>query len=66
MKVAVDYDGPIPAPIAKGTKLAKVVITAPDMPPIEIPVVAGADVGRLGFRGRIVTALKYVVWGPAK
>lgn len=66
MKVTVKYDGPIPAPIAKGTKLAKLVIDAPEMPPMEIPLVAGADVGKLGFSGRVVAALKHVVWGAAK
>ena len=66
MKVTVKYDGPIPAPIAKGTKLAKLVVDAPDMPPMEIPLYAGADVGKLGFSGRVVAALKHVVWGAAK
>ncbi len=66
MKVTVKYDGPIPAPIAKGTKLAELVINAPDMPPMEIPLVAGADVGGLGFGGRIVAALRHVVWGAVK
>jgi len=66
MKVTVKYDGPIPAPIAKGTKLAELVINAPDMPPMEIPLVAGADVGRLGYGGRIVAALRHVVWGAVK
>ncbi len=66
VKVRVKYDGPIPAPIAKGTKLAKLVIDAQDMPPIEIPLVAGADVGKLGFAGRVFAALRHVVWGAAK
>ncbi len=66
MKVAVDYDGPIAAPIAKGAKIAKLVITAPDAPSAEIPLVAGADVNRLGFSGRVVAALKQIVWGKLK
>jgi len=63
MKVSVRYDGPVAAPIAKGAKIAKLVVTAPDVPPIEFPLAAGADVGRLGFAGRIVAALRHVVWG---
>ncbi|HLF59186.1 MAG TPA: D-alanyl-D-alanine carboxypeptidase family protein [Alphaproteobacteria bacterium] len=63
MKVTVNYDGPIAAPIVKGTKIAKLVIAAPDVDPIEIPLVAGADVGKLGFSGRVVAALRHVVWG---
>ena len=66
MKVTVSYDGPIPAPIAKGTPIAKLVVTAPDIDPIQIPLVAGADVGTLGFTGRITAALEHVVWGQTK
>jgi len=66
MKVTVSYDGPIAAPIAKGAPIAKLVVTAPDAPPIQIPLVAGADVGTLGFTGRITAALEHVIWGPTK
>jgi D-alanyl-D-alanine carboxypeptidase (penicillin-binding protein 5/6) len=63
MKVTVKYDGPIAAPIAKGTKIAKLEVTAPDAPPMEIPLSAGAEVGQLGFSGRVVAALRELVWG---
>ena len=63
MKVSVKYDGPIPAPIAKGDQIATLAITAPDMDEIDLPLVAGADVHRLGFAGRIMAALKQIVWG---
>ena len=66
MKVTVSYDGPIAAPIAKGTPIAKLVVTAPDTQPIQIPLVAGADVGTLGFTGRITAALEHVIWGQTK
>ena len=65
MKVAVTYDGPIPAPIAKGDKMAKLVVTAPNIDPIEIPLHAGADVLRLGFLGRFAAALKYIILGAS-
>ena len=65
MKVSVVYDGPIPAPIAAGTPLARVLISTPESAPIEVPVVAGADVGRLGFFGRLTAAAGYLLWGAA-
>ncbi len=65
MKVSVVYDGPIPAPIAAGTPLARVLISTPENAPIEVPVVAGADVGRLGFFGRLTAAAGYLLWGAA-
>lgn len=63
MKVAVSYRGPLPAPIAKGARLAKLVVSAPDVESVEIPLVAGADVERLGFFGRMKAAFKYTLWG---
>jgi len=61
MKATVHYDGPIPAPIAEGDPIAKLVITAPNMEPIETPLVAGADVPEQGFFGRIGTAILTLV-----
>lgn len=63
MKVTVQYDGPIPAPVKKGQELAKVVISAPDVKDIEIPLYAAEDAGRLGFVGRLGAAVKSIIWG---
>jgi serine-type D-Ala-D-Ala carboxypeptidase (penicillin-binding protein 5/6) len=63
MKVFVRYDGPIPAPLKAGTPVATLVITAPNTDPIEIPLLAGADVEQLGLIGRLGAALKAVLWG---
>ncbi|MCA0201630.1 MAG: D-alanyl-D-alanine carboxypeptidase [Proteobacteria bacterium] len=64
LDVKVVYEGPLPAPIAKGTEVAKVVITGKDLAPIEIPLQAAADVGRLGYVGRLKAAASYIVFGP--
>ncbi len=63
MKVTVNYTGPLPAPVKKGTQVGTLVITAPGMPATELPLVAAADVGKLGFVGRIGTAVKHLLWG---
>ncbi len=65
MKVVASYDGPLSAPIAKGDAVAKLVVSAPDMEDIEVPLVAGTDVGQLGLFGRLGAALKYLLWGSA-
>ena len=65
MKVAATFESPLPAPIAKGEQVAKLVVTAPDMDPVEVPLLAGADVERLGVFGRFGAALKYLLWGNA-
>lgn len=64
--VKLTYTGPIPAPIAKDAVIAKLSITAPGMPPVEIPLKAGTAVPRLGFMGRMSAALSYLVWGTLK
>lgn len=63
LKVAVTYDEPVPAPIAKGARIATLVVSAPEAETIELPLYAGADVPQLGPVGRLGEALRYLVWG---
>jgi len=63
MKVRVVYGGPIPAPIERGTEVAMLVVTAPNRDPLEIPLVAGESVARLGLIGRLGAALSAIIWG---
>jgi D-alanyl-D-alanine carboxypeptidase (penicillin-binding protein 5/6) len=61
MKVSVVYDGPIPAPITEGDRLAVLRISAPGVETVEVPLVAGNSVEKLGFLGRLFAALKHLV-----
>lgn len=63
MKVTAVYNGPVAAPIKKGETIGKLVVTAPGVETMEMPLVAGADVEQLGFSGRISTAIKQILWG---
>ncbi len=63
LKVKVVYDGPVPAPIEKGAQIAKLVIVAPEFRTVEVPLVAGADIGRLGALGRVGAGIGYMMWG---
>ncbi len=65
MKATVVYDGPIPAPIAKGARLATLKITAPETPTLEVPLFAARNVPRLGPFGRLASAFSYLLWGAA-
>ncbi len=49
LKARLRFEGPVPAPIAKGQPLGELVIEAPDMAPITVALVAGADVAKGGF-----------------
>jgi D-alanyl-D-alanine carboxypeptidase (penicillin-binding protein 5/6) len=63
MKVAVVYDGPVPAPIMAGEHVADLVVSAGGLEDRVIPLKAAESVNRLGFIGRILSAVKYIVWG---
>ena len=63
MRVKVVYDAPIPAPLRAGQEVAKLVVAAPGEEPLEFPLMAGADVERLGIFGRITASLEYLVFG---
>jgi len=61
MKVTVVYDGPIPAPVHKGDRIATLAVSAPGIPTVEQPLVAGADVAEKGYVGRVFAALGNVL-----
>jgi D-alanyl-D-alanine carboxypeptidase (penicillin-binding protein 5/6) len=63
MKVTVSYDQPVAAPIKKGQRLGKVVVTIPETAPAEKPLVAATDVERLGPIGRIAGVAGHMIWG---
>ena len=64
LKATVKYQGPIPAPVAKGTQVATLLITAPGKAPVEVPLVAAEDVDKLGVVARIGAAMRHVFMGP--
>lgn len=63
MRVTAVYDNPVAAPVVKGQKIGKLVVTAPGTAPVELPLVAGADVPKLGLGGRMGAAFHYLLWG---
>ena len=65
MKATIVYDNPIPAPIRQGAPVGRVVITAPEMTTLEVPLLAGEAVERLGTAGRISAAVSHLIWGKS-
>lgn len=62
-RVVARFDGPIPAPIVKGTKLGTAAVTLPDNRVIEYPLEAGADVPRMGVFGRVTAMMRHYLFG---
>lgn len=61
MRVSVVYDGPVPAPVAQGQPLAVLRVAFPGRDTVETPLLAGADVPKLGLLSRLLFALRYGV-----
>jgi D-alanyl-D-alanine carboxypeptidase (penicillin-binding protein 5/6) len=61
ISMKIRYQGPLTAPIAKGQEVAQLVITTGDTPPQVVPLVAGEEVGRAGFFGRIWLGFKQLI-----
>jgi D-alanyl-D-alanine carboxypeptidase (penicillin-binding protein 5/6) len=63
MKVTLTYDGPVPAPVAKGRQIGVLKITAPDFPGLQVPVYAAESVPGAGFFSRIFFGLRALISG---
>ncbi len=62
-RVVARFDGPLSAPLVKGTKIGTVAITIPDGRVIEYPLETGADVARMGMIGRVTTMIQHYLFG---
>ncbi len=63
VKLTAVYDKPVKAPIAQGDKLGFVRVEIPGQNPIEVPLIAGKDVKKLGWFGKIMENIKYLLFG---
>ena len=63
MVVKVVADGPVAAPVERGTRVATLVVSAPNVETREWPLVAGATVDSLSGFGRIGAAIDALIWG---
>ena len=63
MQVKAVYDGPAKAPVAQGQTVGSLVITAPDVPTVQVPLVASQPVAPLSAFGRMAAAAGYLVFG---
>ena len=62
-QIAVQYDAPVRAPVRRGTVLGKLVVSGQGVPQLDVPLLAGADVGKLGLPGRAIAVLAHYVTG---
>jgi D-alanyl-D-alanine carboxypeptidase (penicillin-binding protein 5/6) len=57
MQARLRYEAPIPAPVLKGQELGKLEVSGQGVPSLSLPLLAGADVEKLGMISRIPAVL---------
>jgi D-alanyl-D-alanine carboxypeptidase (penicillin-binding protein 5/6) len=62
-KIAIQYDSPIPAPVKRGSTVGQLSVSGQGVPEFQVPLLAGADVPRLGLPGRALAVLSHYVTG---
>ena len=63
LTVTLEYDGPLKAPIGKGDKVAKIIISKKDEIIKELPLYAAEDLKKVNFFKSLLTSLNYLIWG---
>lgn len=61
--VKVSFDSPVTAPVVQGDTLGRLTLTGHGVPNMEVPLLAAADVPRLGLPGRAMAVLSKYVTG---
>ena len=63
LKVSVNYEGPIEAPIQKGEKVAILKVVYDDELVGEYDLLASKEVKKVNFVSRLLKSLNYLIWG---
>ncbi|WP_426957471.1 D-alanyl-D-alanine carboxypeptidase family protein [Muricoccus radiodurans] len=63
LQVKIRYDSPVPAPVARGQELGRMEVSGQGVPNMSVPLLAGADVARLGLLPRIPAVIGRWVTG---
>ena len=61
--VKLSYDAPLTAPVGKGDTVGQLTLTGDGVPHLDVPLLAAADVPRLGLPGRAMAVLSKYVTG---
>ena len=63
LKVSLNYNGPIKAPIQKDQKIANLVISNKDNIIKTLPLYASEKIPKVNFFKSLITSLNYLIWG---
>tara|TARA_X000001036_G_scaffold84662_1_gene76668 strand:+ start:203 stop:1354 length:1152 start_codon:yes stop_codon:yes gene_type:complete len=63
LKIFLEYDGPIKAPIKKDEKIANLIISEKNEIIKTLPLYASEKVQKVNFFKSLITSLNYLIWG---
>ncbi len=63
LKVSLEYNGPITAPVDIGKEIASIIIFKKDDIIKKIPLYASEDLKKVNFFKSLITSLNYLIWG---
>jgi D-alanyl-D-alanine carboxypeptidase (penicillin-binding protein 5/6) len=61
--VRLRYEAPVTAPVLRGQEMGRLEVSGRGVPPMTIPLYAGADVERLGLFARIPAVARSLLGG---
>ena len=63
LKVTLNYEGPIVAPVQKGEKIAELIVFNKDEKIKTLPLFAHEDLKKVNFFKSLITSINYLIWG---
>ena len=63
LKVILNYEGPIAAPVQKGDKIAELIVFNKDEKIKTLPLFAHEDLKKVNFFKSLITSINYLIWG---
>ena len=63
LKVILNYEGPIVAPVQKGEKIAELIVFNKDEKIKTLPLFAHEDLKKVNFFKSLITSINYLIWG---
>ena len=63
LSISLEYDGPISAPVDKGSQIANIIVSKKGEVIKKLPLYAAEDLKKVNFFKSLLTSLNYLIWG---